>query len=372
LKKPKLIFYMRFFIAGFAVILLVELGGLIYVDKSYLQETTNDVKIQEIVTDVDSTGANCKVPISSAAQGISVSYDGNFLAYKQNGALQVMNMTNAKVTTIAMAKGMELNYFKWVYDRDQLIIAETSKDTSDYYAKLYNLNAAAITTDSEPDEIRDTVNNREAVIKMPYQSGDITALDFSTRTVTTYLKITSKYGSNVLWKFNVPDENTAYSYISTKKIGNMQCLKNISDLMYENTANGKVCVAGHGALLINGERRFKLLGFDSNDNVYLARGDSASTDEILYGSIVTTSADGAAQINLEPTDMTSLKLKKSVEVSGIHISLNGGIYYNDSANSAFVNLKTNKKIQYTGTVKAIYDQGFITVRDGVAYQNSLT
>jgi hypothetical protein len=363
-------FYSRFFILGLAVILVVELGALIFVDKSYLQETPNDLKTFVIPTGQFTKNTSHSATLDNAAQNIGVSYDGNFLAYTINGTLTIMNMTNGQTYAIDMDQSMKLGYYKWVYDRDQLIIAEMSTGDS-YYAKLYNLNAAAISTSKIPDEIRDTVNNREEKIPMPTHNSYISGLDFSTLTVTSYLKITNGVGHSILWKFDVPYHNEQYN-ISPYDIGNMQCLKNVSELMYENTANGKVNVAYHDALTINGEQKFKLLGFDSNDDVYLARGDAPTTEEILYGSIVTTSADGSTQIDLAPTDMQSLKLDKSVKVSGLHISLNGDIYYDDTANSKFVNLKTGKAIDYTGEVCAVYDQGFITVRNGVAHQNSLS
>ena len=265
---------------------------------------------------------------------------------------------------------MTLGYYKWVYNRDQLIIAETSKSSDSYYAKLYNLNAAAISTSSVPREIRDTVHNTEARIDMPYSSGYISGLDFSTDTVTTYLKISNSYGHSALWIFDVPMNNKQYP-IDPIHIGNMQCLKHVAKLMYEDTANGKVCMVGVGALNIDGETQFKLLGFDSGDDVYLAKGDGATTKEILYGSLVTSSTSGATKINLEPTDMKILVPSITMKVSDIHVTLNGDVYYNDSENNKFINLKdSSKSITYSGEVKAVYDKGFITVNNGLISQNS--
>ena len=372
-KKSKLSrilrFYTRFFVMGLAVVLAVEIGVLVFADKSYLQDT-GTVDVVKIPNGQFTRTSNCQAHLDSAAQDIKVSYDGDFLAYTANGKLTVMNMTNGKTYTIGMDDDMKLGYFKWVYDRDQLIIAEMSTGNY-YYAKLYDLNAAAISTDSMPDEIRDTVNNHEEKIPMPTQNSYVSGIDFSTSTVTTYLKITNGVGHSILWKFDVPYHNEKYN-ISPYEIGNMQCLKNVSALMYENTINGKVCVAYHDALTINGEQKFKLLGFDSDDDVYLARGDGETTNEILYGSIVTTSEDGATQIDCQPTDMKTLTLKFDVKVSNLHVSLDGTVYYDDTANSEFVNLKTNKKLSYNGVVKAVYDQGFITVDGDTAHQNNFS
>ena len=70
--------------------------------------------------------------------------------------------------------------------------------------------------------------------------------------------------------------------------------------------------------------------------------------------------------------MTTLKLENSDSVGDIHICLSGDIYYNDSANKQFLNLKdtTKKAITYTGDVSTVYDEGFITIDNGTAQQHS--
>lgn len=357
------------FAAGLAVLLVIEVGGLFYVDRSYLQERTNDITVQQITSNVSSEAANIEVGLDSSAKNIKCSYDGNYLSYTLDDELEVLNLTTGVKTQIDMDDDMELGFYKWVYDRDQLIIAETSSSSSHHYAKLYNLNAKEISTDSKPAEIRDTVNNKEAKITMPSTSSYISDIDFSTSTVTTYLKITNKYDKSILWKFNIPDENKAYSYISSKNIGNIQCLKNESELLYENEANGKVCIAGEGALKIGGETKFQLLGYDGSDNIYLAKGDGTTTNEILYGSLVNETLDGDESITLEP-EMKTVKVSESADISDIYIALSGGIYQNDSTGNVFKNLVTGEETAYRGTVKAVYSKGFITVSDGIVMQNS--
>lgn len=359
-------------ITGLAVLLIVEVGGLIFVDRSYLKQSTADVKVVEVTSSAHETTTNLKIPLDNSATDIKASYDGSYLAFKLNGKLEVLDLTDGKTRQISMASSMKLGYYKWVYNRDQLIIAETYKSSYYYYAKLYNLNAGAISTSSTPREIRDTVNNTDAKIDMPYDSGYISGLDFSTDTVTTYLKISNSYGHSALWIFDVPYNNKQYP-IDPIHIGNMQCLKTVTQLMYEDTANGKVCMVNQGALDIDGETRFKLLGFDRDDDVYLAKGDGTTTKEILYGSLVTYSTSGSTKINLEPTDMKTLKSSTEMKTSNILVTLNGNIYYNDSENKVFHDLKnSSKSISYRGEVVVVYDRGFITVNNGILSQNSFS
>jgi hypothetical protein len=363
--------YIRFLVTGLVFLLIVESGALIYLDRSVLKENTY-VSIQKISTNTPAKPAGLKIYLDSTAQQVKASYDGGYLAYTdgEGGALDVINLTDGKKTQIPMAQDMNLSYYKWVYDRDQLIVAETSSGDSDY-AKLYNLDADDLADSSEPVEIRNTVQNTDAEIPLASKSSAITDMDFSTSTVTTYLKITGKSDRSILWKFNVPDENDAYSSITVKNIGNIQCLKNESELLYENLDNGRVCVAGQGYLKVDDKTKFRLLGFDGADNVYLAGGSSGTTDAIYYGSIVSNddSTDGSMTVNLTP-DMQKISLSQSVNVDDIYVTMSGGIYVNDSDNNTFTNIVTNKAISYHGSVKCVYGNGFITIDNGEILQNS--
>lgn len=355
---------------GLVILLVVEIGGLVYADRSYLQENTGDIKVQQITSSVASQAANLKLNLDPDAKNVKVSYDGGFLSYTSGGQLVVMDLSNGKMTTVAMDEGMTLGYYQWVYDRDSLIIAEMDKSTSSYYAKLYNLDASELETDPEPVEIRNTVDNTEARITMPTRNSYISGMDFSTSTVMIFLKITNGVGDSTMWKFNVPDENRAYN-ISPRKIGTIQCLKDDPELLYENDTNGRVYVAGVGSLYIDDSSQFRLLGFDSNDNVYLAKGDGDTTDTIYYGSLEKQGSNGEDQVTLEP-DLTKLTLAQSVSVDSIHVTMSGGIYYDDTGSKEFVNLKgTGSDIAYKGDVESVYGNGFITVDGGLLRQNSL-
>lgn len=81
-KKSILSKYLRIFAMGLAFLLIVEVGGLIYVDRSYLQEKTNNITVEQITSNSSSKAANIKVNLDSSANGIKSSYDGSYLAFK--------------------------------------------------------------------------------------------------------------------------------------------------------------------------------------------------------------------------------------------------------------------------------------------------
>lgn len=359
--------YLRFFVAGLAVLLIIESGALIYFDRSVLQEKTN-VTVEKVKQEASSKPVNLKVNLDESARDINASYEGNFISYTKDDSLYVLNLTNGKNYKVSMDEDMQYVYCRWVYDRDQLIIAE--KPEYGYYAKLYNLDTRELGNGGKPVEIRNTVRNTSAKITLKSKYSKITDMDFSTSTVTTYLKISNKYGKDVLWKFNVPDQNRAYTSINASNIGNIQCLKNESELLYENKDNGHVNIVGLGSLQIDGGSQFRLLGFDGSDNVYLSKGSSDKTDTIYYGSLVNADGNGEMEATLTP-EMKKQTLSSKINISDIYIMLSGSIYQNDTAKSVFRNIVTGKETAYTGKVISVYGSGFLTVNNNLLQQNNL-
>lgn len=357
--------YIRIFIGGLAIFMIVEAGALIYIDRGFLKES-DSFQVQKIQNNVSSSNASIKVRFSSSAEDAKASYDGKFLAYTDDDQLNILNMSTGKQTKISMDEDMELDYYKWLYDRDQLIIAETNTGGKSYYAKLYNLNAKELSGSNAAQEIRNTVDNQPAKITLKSKYSHITDMDFSTSTVMTYLKITEK-GDSTIWKFNIPDENKAFTSLKTKDIGNIQCLKNESVVLYEDKENGKIYIAGGSNIKSDGQEKLALIGFDNDDKLYLAENDgSGSTKTLLYGSILKQGDDGDSTVDTTP-ELTKLSLDNTVKIKNIHITLKGGIFEQDVQNHTFKNLITNKETSYSGDVLTFYGSGFITLKDGIVH-----
>lgn len=358
--------YLKFFNIGLAAFLIIETGALIYIDKSFLHEDTKSITVQQVKNDVTSSNISYEVKLTGSEDDIKSSFDGKFLAYTVGKNLSITDITNQKKYDIKMDDNMVLNYFEWVYDRDQLIIAQKSKGGS--YLKLYNLDAKQLKSGGVAEEIRDTVNNQKVRINLPASTYDVSDIDLSTSTVTTYLKLTNKYDKSRLWKFNLPDENRMYSNISIKTVGKIQCLKFQTELLYENTTSGTVNVAEKGSLKVDGTSKLQIIGFDGEDNVYLAKGNSKTTNEIYYGSLMKDNSSGNAKLTITP-QMTSVKLDSSAKISDLHVSLKGDIYENNASQNTLTELKTGKKITYTGKLLSLYNKGFLTVNGETVKQN---
>lgn len=343
-----------------AVILLIECGCLIFVDKSYLSENTNSLKVEKVDENTEKIDPELKVSLTGSEKDLKVSFDGKYIAYSKNDNLYVLSMINGQTYSIPMDKNRQLNFYQWVYDSNKLIIAEKEDKSYGNSVKLYRLDTKTLQTTTEPLEIRDTVHNKDAEIRLPSSSYDISAIDFSTYTVATFLKLSKSDSYSKLWKFNLPEENYMYSKLSPTNIGKIQCLKNKTELLYENLDNSTVNITGTGTITVNGEKKLQLAGFDKNDNVYFAKGDSETTSEIYYGSLVETDKSGNPEITTKPK-LQSLILDKPVSIDGITVTIKGNIYSNDSSNEIFTDLKTKKQTTYEGKVIGVYTTGFYTV-----------
>lgn len=360
--------YLRFFTVSLAVILLAELGALAYVDRNMLQESVTGIQVKPVAPSSTSTPQNLKLQLDSGAQNLQVSYRGTYIAFESGDALEILNTTNGKVSKVSMAQGMELSYYKWLYDRNHLILAE--KAQGGYYAKLYSLDMDDATVSNGalvPDEILNNSSGskpREARITLASRSSDVTSIDFSTFTVTTYVKVTG-VDSAAVWEFNFPSDPQRYD-LYTNQIGNIQCLKNKDTLLYEDQDNGYVYVAGLGHLTVDGNTKLRLLGFDASDNVYLANGSGDTTDTIYYGSLL----DEDGFVTLKPK-LKSAMLSSPAKLSRMFVTLSGGVYVDDPDNHFVQNMLTGEETSYSGSIVATYAYGFITEKDGYIGQKSL-
>jgi hypothetical protein len=216
----------------------------------------------------------------------------------------------------------------------------------------------------------------------------------STETGVTYVKITDKNNKSKLWKINSFVGVSQMGSTRTKNIGGIQCLKTVDDLLYEDKDNGRVYqYSKNTSFIVEGSRSLKLLGFDSSDNVYLAKMKDGKTSTVCYagvtGSSTGSSTDSAAEIS-----WNTVNLGKSVDPSEIHVTDSGEIYIVSTSNnyldkvfsqnstgsssvSASLSASDSEssssitgRTKYSGTLECIFDTGFITVVNGQLVHNN--
>jgi len=388
--KTMMFKYIRFFILGFAAFLLVETCVLLYLNNVYFKHGS-DYTLVKINSTASSKPVFTDVKLTTGANNLSCSHDGKYLAYALNGQLNILDMTNNETYTVENAKGMVLSDFKWVYDRDRLMITEKNTDGKNgYYIKLYRYDIK----DKILTEIVDFLSGNDYKINLSNKSDEVTDIEVSTKTAVTYVTVSDKSsGSNKykIYEINVTEPLKKISTY-TKTIGNILCLKDKDILLYEENISGKIYREDTDSpISVSGNTSLKLLGFDNKENVYFAVIKDSKTSSIYYGDVVGKS-------------FQNVKLDKAVDPSSIMVNYYGNVYINDKTNTAMIKVlpvdnvisatsssvsssKTSSSkasstktssfnilssqaeliigTRYSGSIVAIYDIGFVTNDSGI-------
>lgn len=363
--------YVIFFVVGLAVLIGAETGILYYLNDVYLHESTH-YTVTRLTSSASTVQKHHQLKLGNNAQNVVVSHSGDYLAYLENGTIQVVNMNTGEVTTVPAVANRAVAYFEWVYDRDRLTIVEkntgtddsstsssrkksdgTSNSSSNPFAELYSYDLS----DKSIQLVRDYMNDQDVKISLNSTSDSISDMDMSTETVVTYLKITSSTGRSRLWEANITVKNAAIPDLPTHNIGKIQSLKSSDDLFYEDNDSGHVYLYSAKSdsstlFSVNGETNLKLLGFDQNDNQYFGIVQNNMVTSIVYGDPIAKT-------------WKTLSLAAPVDPATISVAYSGSVYVNDKSTSTVKELTSGKSATYTGSLLCTYSSGFYSLSNGV-------
>jgi len=332
-------FLFKFFVFGLAAMIIVQCGILAFVGNVYFSDNASYIghKVETKQSDKIKT---TNFAVENGVKQFYGSFDGKYAAYQYNHSIEILNLDNGTKKNIEAAKGMQIVCFKWIYDRDRLMIAERSKSGS--YFKLYSYD----TSDKSTTEVIDNVDEKSIKISVLGSDETVSQIEMSTLTNLIYLKIAGKNSSR-LYKINIMAQKSSIT-IPTHHIGNIALLKSDDIILYENTYNDTVYDSSSGKTLsIGGKNKLKLIGADNSDNVYLTPATNNKTSVIYYGDELL----GIWQ---------TINLPSAVSMNDLYLTGNGELYANNSSSSSLVNIKTGKTTKYKGSLKGVYDFGFLT------------
>lgn len=344
--------YFRFFILGVGFFLLLSIGVLAYLNNSYLKDS-GSFTVKQVSSSAPKATSKA-MAIDSGASNLQISYDGHYLCYLKDNGIIVEDLTSGQKFPIPQINNMKVSSYKWIYDRDRIIIAETSTSGYPYYGKMYYFDM----TDKTLNEIRDNYYNKDIKISLTGSSDSVTDIDMSAQTDLTFLKVTSDSGSSKIWESNIMVSTNSLPDTVTKSIGKIACLKRSETLFYEGASSGKVYQYGNGTpISINGNTDLRILGVDQNDNIYLASMTGDQVKCVYYG---TSKDDNWNTINVDP----------STKISKLYVTYRGNIYENSLSSGSIVNLITHIKQTYSGEMQGIYEGGFLTQKGDQVWLNN--
>lgn len=342
--------YLRFLLSGLAVFFVIDLGIVFYFDNFGLKDSTT-FSVSKVIVNSSKPAAK-GIKIAAGVSGFEASHDGTYLACSSGGEIYIYSLNSSNQITVHPEDGMQISAFKWIYDRDRLMIAEFSVSGS-RYGKLYYMDMA----DQKVVEIRDNYYNKNITIPLSSASS-ICQLDMSAETNLTFFKVGSVTGTGKLWESNIMVSTDRLTKVVTNHVGDFACLKRTETLFYEDFYNGKVYrYDTQSAIQIGTLSQFKILGVDQNDNLYLLSIKNQETNAIYYGN----PGSGGWKKVILPT---------ATAPENLFLTYPGVLAENLSTGKTMVNLSTKTRISYSGQVIADYDGGFMTEKDHTVYLNS--
>ena len=344
-----------------AISLVLQFALLIYLNNYYLSGKGNIKSGKIIKLNTVSSKKTVSVKIPENATNISFSNDGDYVSYYVYSILYVVDTQNKNsVVKINMEPNSVESFAKWVDNTDgldRLYIAEKQLINGSATIRFHYYD----TVQKQKYEVTDPVEHRDVAIKLRSKNAKITDLEFNTANTILYAKVsTGEYSTLYRVDKSQPIETleTRTNYIS-----NMQVIKDLDQPIYEGAFDKKVYIyTNRRALSINGVDKYKLLGVDINDNVYIGSlalsKDSKNylVDKIYYGEAKKTGID-----------FKSINLSSPVDSSRIYVDYNGRIYVDDELKGNVIEKTSGKKINYEGNMIGVFDRGIIYKKNNIIY-----
>lgn len=377
------------FILGVAVLVGLEAGVLYYVNNVYLTQG-NHYTITRVTSSAVSAAKHRALTLPSGATGASVSSDGNYFAWLENGQIQIADMLSGGTTAVAPQKDRTIDSFKWVYGNDRLTILE--KNTTEDRKKGYFDEIYGYDVDSKTTEVLTNYQNDNSVINISLNSSKETVadLDFSNETTVYYFKLTTPSSSSSsssrsssgssrassssssssssgsssaaasggrsrIWRLNNPDFNDAID-LPIRTIGHINSAKSDDYLLVEDSSTGHVYLYNglkdnYNIYSVNGNKNLRLLDFDQEDNQYIGLVENGKVTSVVYGDAV-------------KKQWQTLTLPTPADANDIHVAYSGAVFVDDPEAQTVTELTSSTSTAYTGSLLAVYDGGFYSVADG--------
>lgn len=322
------------------VALVIQQSTFWYLENVYLA-TDYEIKA-EVVEEKEEKPQEEKeeIQIKSGIENLSVSHDGRFVAYMDNGELKIFDSKENKENDFTLEHKGQVVFYKWLTEGNSMIVIQKIKEKGDVYYEpvSYNAKKSSVTSivDFNYNEVRIPVDNDEDKVEN---------VEFSTATNVFYIKIKKRNEKSDLYSLNVMNQMTLVR--ENKNIGdiivpttNANCVMEMGDFVTILNSPDNIEVPANG--------KVRILGTDINDYVYFGDEIDGKITKIYYTTL-----------NNETLKWNVLSLSKAVLKDDIFIDYSGKIYINDSDEKAVTELTTRKTISYEGEFVQIYSEGII-------------
>jgi hypothetical protein len=275
------------------------------------------------------------IKVSSDAKDIKVSFDGAYAAYLLNGNIEFLDIKSKKTKDVIKAQKGEIDYYKWLPDRNIIIYSEKSMLSKSSSIQIFTKDIDSGLDHSFP-KITGLAKNSE-----------IQSIELSPLTNVVYAKVKSGSSQAKIYKFNIMDQSSFIMSVDADTSIEELSYKDI--LLYEDKRRNRVR-AWDGINKHSWPLPFKekivLLGIDAEDKIYIGEiDDNEKISKIYYGNLDEESHESWQEV----------VLKEAAEKSRIVISGKGHIFLVDSTKEAIKDLKSGSEVTYKGSFVEVID-----------------
>lgn len=320
--------------------LIIQGAGFFYVDKYFLATDTS-FKAKKVEAKKPLAVQELSIVIPADAINLNLSFDGKYMAYYENDSLKIINTLDNTQKSVEFDKGIKVSYYKWLPDRDRMLIAEkqTGNSGSGIDIAFYDV----------------TKNQKEDIKSLTWADSkdEVTDISLSAFTNVIYIKVSSGGNrSNIYW-LNIM-KNSKKIYTKAYMIGNIGVLPHEDKLVYQDLTYKKIYVTNvQSPIVIKDVKNPYLLSVDGEDNIYIGSQQDNKITKIYHGLI----KQSTSKWNV-------LELVEPQYAKDIFITSDGKVLVNDNLRGIVTDQVTSKQTIYSGTFLQLYDEGVASISNG--------
>ncbi|MDB2152569.1 dipeptidyl-peptidase IV [Clostridium butyricum] len=317
--------------------IILQIGGLFVLD-NFVFKHSSKFKSNKIDIEKQNT-KDINVIIPNGAENVNISYNGKYLTYYENDTLYIEESKTGTKTEVKTEDNGEILYYKWLSDRDRIIIAEKVVKDGETVIQLITYSPK----DSSVSYVTSICDYEDDMKVMKITE--------STFTSVYYVDIYKGGLKSVVYRIDINNDKSTVS-LQASVLGNMQVIPHVDRLVYEDEINNKFYVTSpNKQLTFNSNKNLTLLGIDRNDVIYIGELNGEKISSIIYG-----------KVDEDTSSWKTVNLEAVVNRKDIYFNNESEILINDNLKGAVKNLTTGLEVEYEGKLVQIKED-FIATTD---------
>lgn len=319
------------------VSLSLQCLGLFYIDHYFLADDSK-VVTKKVEEEKPEQAKKIDIELPQNAEKVLVSYDAKFLSFYDEKELNIVNCKDGSVKSIEVDNGTAISFYKWLPDRNRMLIVEkkTNDESSDLTLYSYDVSKG------EKVKVKDlTWSNSKS---------EIQDIQFSTSTGVIYVNVLNKNGKPGIYRIDRMGDMNKVDTIPTF-VSKIASVRLEDKLVYEGLVYNSIFFTGDDkALSIAGVEKLTLIGTDHEDNVYVGELKNKRISKIYFG-----------KISQKTEDWKVINLQDSSDKKDLFVCVDGKVYQNDTLKGVIKEVKSGTQTSYQGTLVQLYSKGLVSL-----------